>query len=89
MKPAASSSSRSKEKSSPTGERAATSYTLIGNAHRAGLNSEAYLTKLFERLPSATTKTVNQLTPHSMAARRRAAAPSAAAEQAASNLATA
>lgn len=72
-----------------TGERAATFYTLIGNCHRVGLNAEAYLTELFERLPSATTKTVKELTPHAIAAKRRAAAQSAAAEQAAGNLATA
>ena len=72
-----------------SGERAATFYTLIANCHRVGLNAEAYLAELFERLPSATTKTVNELTPHAMAAKRRAAAQSAAPEQTARNLATA
>jgi len=39
-----------------SGDRAATFYTLIANCHRVGLNVEAYLTELFERLPSATTQ---------------------------------
>jgi len=47
------------------------------------------VTVTFERLPSATTKTVNELTPHAMAAQRRAAVQRAAAERTASNLATA
>ncbi len=64
-----------------SGERAATFYTLIGNCHRAGLNAEAYLTELFERLPSATTKTVHDLTPHAVAAQRRAALEAAAEEK--------
>lgn len=34
-----------------TGDRAATFYTLIGNAHRVGINVEAYLTNIFTRLP--------------------------------------
>ena len=72
-----------------TGERAATFYTLIGNCHRVGLNAEAYLSELFERLPSATTKTVNELTPQAMAARRRAAVQRSASQQSAGTLATA
>jgi transposase len=55
-----------------SGERAATFYTLIANCHRVGLNAEVYLTELFERLPTATTKTAHQLTPHAVAAKRRA-----------------
>lgn len=62
-----------------TGDRAATFYTLIANCHSVGLNAEAYLTELFERLPSATTKTVHELTPHAVAAQRRAAAVKTAA----------
>jgi transposase len=57
-----------------SGHRAATFYTLIGNCHRAGLNAEAYLSELFERLPGATTRTVHELTPHAIAAQRRAEA---------------
>jgi transposase len=72
-----------------TGERAATFYTLIANCHRVGLNAEAYLSELFERLPSATTKTVNELTPHAMAAKRHAAVQSAVSEKTARNLTTA
>lgn len=56
-----------------SGHRAASFYTLIGNCHRAGLNAEAYLSELFERLPAATTRTVHELTPHAMAAQRSAA----------------
>lgn len=55
-----------------SGARAATFYTLIGNAHRAGLNAEAYLTDLFKRLPTETTKTVHRLTPHAWAAEQAA-----------------
>lgn len=50
-----------------SGERAATFYTLIGNCHRQKINAEAYLTDMLTRLPSATTKTVDQLTPHAWA----------------------
>jgi hypothetical protein len=64
-----------------SGERAATFYTLIANCHRAGINAEAYLTDLFERLPSATTKTVHELTRHAVAAKRRAAVEAAAEEK--------
>lgn len=63
-----------------SGERAAPFYTLKGNCH-VGLNAEAYLIELFERLPRATIQTVNELTPHAMAAKRRAAAQAAATEQ--------
>jgi transposase len=62
-----------------SGYRAATFYTLIGNCHRAGLNAEAYLSELFERLPGATTRTVSELTPHAMAAKIRAARPTVSA----------
>lgn len=55
-----------------SGHRAATFYTLMGNCHHAGLNAEAYLTELFERLPGATTRTVHELTPHSVAVQHRA-----------------
>ena len=64
-----------------SGVRAATFYTLIANCHRVGLNAEAYLTELFERLPTATTKTVHELPPHAVAAKRRAAAEAAAEEK--------
>jgi transposase len=50
-----------------SGERAATFYTLIGNCHRQKINAEAYLADIFTRLPSATTKTVEELTPHAWA----------------------
>lgn len=53
---------------------------MIGNHHCFGLNAEAYLTELFEHLPSATTQTVNKLTQQAMAAKRRAAAQAAATE---------
>ena len=51
-----------------TGERAATFYTLIGNAHREGINAEAYLADMLRRLSSETTKTVHRLTPKAWAA---------------------
>ena len=60
--------------------RAATFYTLIGNCHRAGINAEAYLTDLFSRLPTETTRTVHRLTPHAWAveqARHKAVAQAA------------
>jgi hypothetical protein len=66
---------------SESGHRAATFYTLISNCHRVGLNAEAYLTELFERLPTATTKTVRELTPHAVAAKRRAVVEAAAEEK--------
>ena len=55
-----------------TGERAAAFYTLIGNCQRAGINAEAYLTDIFERLPSETTHTVHRLTPKAWAAEQAA-----------------
>lgn len=55
-----------------TGERAATFYTLIGNCHREGLNAEAYLTSIFERLPRETNQTVHRLTPKAWAAEQSA-----------------
>lgn len=60
-----------------TGDRAATFYTLIGNCHREGINAEAYLTDIFQRLPSETNHTVHRLTPKAWAAeiaRRKSAA---------------
>ena len=72
-----------------SGERAATFYTLIANCHRAGLNAEAYQTELFERLPGATTKTVYELTPRAVAAKRRAMAEAATQEVRESRLMTA
>jgi transposase len=72
-----------------TGDRAATFYTLIANCHSVGLNAESYLTELFERLPSATTKTVHELTPHAIAAKRRAEVQAAAQEVRESRLTTA
>jgi transposase len=59
-----------------SGARAATFYTLISNCHRQKINAEAYLTDMLTRLASATTKTVQQLTPHAWA-KEKAAAPSA------------
>jgi len=56
-----------------SGHRTATFYTLIGNCYRVGINAEAYLSELFERLPGATTRTVSELTSHAIAAQRRAA----------------
>jgi hypothetical protein len=64
-----------------TGDRAATFYTLIGNCHRVGLNAEEYLTELFEHLPNATTRTVGELTPHAIAAKRRAEVEAAAEQE--------
>ncbi len=55
-----------------TGSRAATFYTLIGNAQRAGINAEAYLADIFERLPSETNQTVHRLTPQTWAAEQTA-----------------
>jgi transposase len=55
-----------------SGARAATFYTLIGNCHRTGINAEAYLTELFECLPTETTKTVHRLTPHAWSAEQAA-----------------
>ena len=51
-----------------TGDRAATFYTLIGNCHRQGINAEAYLTNIFQRLPTETNQTVQRLTPKAWAA---------------------
>lgn len=64
-----------------TGDRAATFYPLIANCHSVGLNAESYLSELFERLPTATTKTVHELTPQSVAAQRHSAAKAAEAEE--------
>jgi hypothetical protein len=60
-----------------SGARAATFYTLIGNCHREGINAEAYLTDIFQRLPTETNRTVHRLTPKAWAAeaaRRKAVA---------------
>lgn len=54
------------------GARAATFYTLIGNCQRAGINAEAYLTDVFERLPGETNRTVHRLTPQAWAAEQAA-----------------
>ena len=51
-----------------SGDRAATFYTLIGNCHRQGINAEAYLTDIFQRLPTETNQTVHRLTPKAWAA---------------------
>lgn len=64
-----------------TGNRAATFYTLIGNCHREGINAEAYLTDIFQRLPTETNQTVHRLTPKAWAAeaaRRKSVAQTAA-----------
>ena len=55
-----------------SGDRAATFYTLIGNCHRQGINAEAYLTDIFQRLPTETNKTVHRLTPKAWAAEQAA-----------------
>lgn len=55
-----------------SGDRAATFYTLIGNCHRAGADANVYLTDLFTLLPTATNKTVHQLTPAAWAAEQAA-----------------
>lgn len=55
-----------------TGDRAATFYTLIGNCHRQGINAEAYLTDIFQRLPTETNQTVHRLTPKAWAAEQTA-----------------
>ncbi len=56
-----------------SGEWAATFYTLIGNCHRQKINAEKYLTDMLTRLLSATTKTLDQLTPHAWAKEEAAA----------------
>lgn len=64
-----------------SGDRAATFYTLIGNCHREGINAEAYLTDIFQRLPTETNQTVHRLTPKAWAAevaRRKSVAQAAA-----------
>ena len=38
------------------GQRSAILYTLIENARRCGLDPEAYLTDVFKRLPTMTTR---------------------------------
>jgi hypothetical protein len=55
-----------------SGARAATFYTLIGNAHRVGINAEAYLTEVFRSLPTETNQTVQRLTPSAWAAQSAA-----------------
>lgn len=52
--------------------RAATFYTLIGNCQRAGINAEANLADIFERLPDETNQTVHRLTPKARAAKQAA-----------------
>jgi transposase len=54
------------------GHRTAVFYTLIANCQREGINAQAYLTDLFARLPTATNRTVHQLTPKAWAAEQRA-----------------
>jgi transposase len=51
-----------------TGQRAATFYTLIGNCHREGIDATAYLTDIFQRLPTETNRSVHRLTPKAWAA---------------------
>jgi transposase len=55
-----------------TGDRAATFYTLITNAHREGINAEMYLADIFQRLPCETNQTVHRLTPKAWAAEQAA-----------------
>jgi transposase len=45
------------------GQRAAILYSILGSCLRRDLNPRAYLTWLFERLPTATNQTIAQLTP--------------------------
>ena len=55
-----------------TGQRAATFYTLIGNCHREGIDATAYLTDIFNRLPTETNQSVHRLTPKVWAAEQTA-----------------
>jgi transposase len=55
-----------------TGARAATFYTLISNAQRAGIDATEYLTDIFKRLPTETTRTISRLTPRAWAAEKAA-----------------
>ena len=50
------------------GQRSATLYSLLGSCLRRGINPRAYLHWLFDRLPSATNRTVHTLTPAAYAA---------------------
>lgn len=53
------------------GDRTAVFYTLIANCHREEVNAREYLTDLFTRLPTATTRTVRELTPKAWAQEQR------------------
>jgi transposase len=53
------------------GDRTAVFYTLIANCHREEINAREYLTDLFTRLPTATTRTVRELTPKAWAQEQR------------------
>ena len=55
-----------------TGQRAATFYTLIGNCHREGIDATAYLTDIFNRLPTETNQSVHRHTPKVWAAEQTA-----------------
>ena len=50
------------------GERAAAIYSLLGTAHLNGLNVEAYLRHVLERLPDHPVKRVDELLPWAIAA---------------------
>ncbi|MDB6133279.1 MAG: family transposase, partial [Verrucomicrobiales bacterium] len=50
------------------GQRSATLYSLLGSCLRRGINPRACLHWLFDRLPSATNRTVHTLTPAAYAA---------------------
>lgn len=49
------------------GERAAALYTLLGTAHLNGLNLEAYLRHVFERLPEQPINQIEELLPWALA----------------------
>lgn len=67
-----------------SGARAATFYTLITNCHRQGIDATAYLTGIFQRLPTETNQTIHRLTLNAwaaeQAAKRHALAQSAIAQ---------
>jgi len=54
-----------------SGARAATFYTLIDGCHRAQIDATAYLTEVFNRLPTETNQTVHRLIPQTWAAQQR------------------
>lgn len=57
------------------GWRSAVIYTIIQSCRRYGINPQAYLTDVLQRLPSMTTSQVRELLPHQWKPARAAAAP--------------